>query len=206
MASNASSQFPNAPDLVTTAMALAMVVNFDAQDLNHEESLTDQETTFWSSHEHLWQSSITHKLLTCTSVDDKNLGGLKMFEEEIIFDTAADDDLEFTSEDDIFPEDALCIPFSTSLFPHHNQSIIQEVLQESTLQDVLHGFVSPSLQFVASRGSTPLQDCFYQVPKLIHPKHDLKHRDLLQFHLPVLYKVVGRLLQDMHLCFQIDTV
>jgi len=34
----------------------------------------------------------------------------------------------------------------------------------------------------------------------------VKHLDWLQFHLPVLYKVVGSLLQDMHLCFPIDAV
>ncbi len=101
------------------------------------------------------------------------MGDLKMFEEEIIFDTAADDDLELTSKDDIFLEDALCVPFSTSLFPHHDQGIIQDALRESTLQDVLCGFVSPSSQFVVGKSSAPLPDCFHQVPKLIHPEHNL---------------------------------
>jgi len=77
--------------------ALAMVANFDEQDLNNEESLTDQEPTFWPSQEHLWQSPIIHKLLTSTSLDDKCLNDLKMFEEEITFSTYADDDyLEFS--------------------------------------------------------------------------------------------------------------
>jgi len=38
---------------------------------------------------------------------------------------------------------------------------------------------------------------------LIHPKHNLVHQDLLQFHLPVLYQIVGSPLQDsqaMHPC------
>jgi len=34
----------------------------------------------------------------------------------------------------------------------------------------------------------------------------VKHLDWLQFHLPVIYKVVGSLLQDMHLCFSLDAV
>jgi len=86
MAPNAFNKFPNALSLGTSATApevcmpthadpalsaLAMVANFDAQDLNNEESLIDQETCFWSPHEHLQQSSITHKLLACPSLDDR---------------------------------------------------------------------------------------------------------------------------------------
>jgi len=98
-----------------------------------------------------------------------------MFEEEIIFATIADDDLEFTIEDDIFLEHRLCVPFSINLFPHHDQAIIQDVFQESTLQDVLYGFTSSSFQLVAGKCSAPLSGCFHQVPNLILPEHNLMH-------------------------------
>jgi len=54
-----------------------------------------------------------HELLACTSLDDKNLGDIKMFEEEINFVTAADDDAEFTNEDGIFFFFFLCVPFTS---------------------------------------------------------------------------------------------
>jgi len=41
---------------------------------------------------------------------------------------------------------------------------------------------------------------------LIHSEHYLKHLGWLQFYLPVLYKVVGSSLQDMHLCFSLDAI
>jgi len=183
--------------------ALAMVANFDEQDLNNEESLTDQEPTFQPSQEHLWQSPIIHKLLTSTSLDDKCLNDLKMFEEEITFSTSADDDyLEFTSEDDIFLEDALCVAFSTSLFPHHNQDPIEDVFQGSTLSAEIYDTESPS-SHIAGMSSTPLPDCFHQVPNWILYEKDVKHLDWLQFHLPVLYQIVESPLQDiqgMHPC------
>ncbi len=154
------------------------------------EPLSDQQLDVWNSHEHFWHPSLILKLLTCNALTNMDLDTNTVFEEEIVFDTAADDDLEFTSEDDIVLGDALCVPFSTSLFPHHDQGIIQDVLQESALQDVLHGFVSPSSHFVAGMSCTPLPDCFHQVSMLIHLECYLKHLGWLQFHLPVLYKVV----------------
>jgi len=95
-----------------------------------------------------------------------DLGASTVFEEEIVFVTAADDELDFTSNDNIFFKEELCVPFSTHLFPHHDKdNIIQYVSQSSTLQeDVLHAFASPSFKFVASMSSTPLPDCFNQVP------------------------------------------
>jgi len=104
-------------------------------------------------------------------------------------------------EDDIFYNDELCISFSTSSFPHHDQDTIPDVLKN--LQDVLHGFVSPSSQLVAGNSSAPLSDCFHKVPKLIHPKHNLKHQDLLQFHLPVLYQVVGAHFKTSKACIHV---
>jgi len=54
-----------------------------------------------------------------------------VLEEDIVFVTTADDDSdddsEFISEDNIFLEDELCIPFSTSLFPCHDQDLIEDV-------------------------------------------------------------------------------
>jgi len=55
-----------------------------------------------------------------------------VFKDEIIFATAVDDNLEFTS-DDIFFEDGLCIPFSTHFYPHHDESTIQDVFKGLTL-------------------------------------------------------------------------
>jgi len=101
-----------------------------------------------------------------------------MFKEDIIFATAADNDVEFTS-DDIFHEHELCAPFSTSLLPHHDQDIIQDVLC-STLQDV--GFASPSSQLIAGKNSVLLHDCFNHAPKLTHNKRNLEHLNLLQSH------------------------
>ena len=48
-----------------------------------------------------------------------------MFKEEIIFATAAVSVLELTN-DDISSDNELCIPFSTQLFPQHNEGIMQE--------------------------------------------------------------------------------
>jgi len=170
------------------------------------EPLPDQQLDVWNSHE----PPLILKLLTCNALTNMDLDACTVFEEEIVFDTDADGDLELMSEDDIFLEDALCVPFSTSLLPHHDQSIMQDVLQESALQDVLHSFVSPPSHFAAGMSSTPLPDCFHQVPMLIHPEihpeHYLEHLGWLPFHLPVLYKVMESLLQDMHLCFPIEAV
>jgi len=185
-----------------------MVANFDAQDFNDEESLTDQETTLllvtsWAS----LAASITHKSLTCTSLDGKNLNDLKMFQEEIIFSTAAHDDyLEFTNKDDVFFRNELCVPFSTHLFPCHSQNLIEDVFPASTLPEKLYDFVSPLSQFVAGKISAPLPACFKQVPKWSLYEKDVKYLDWLQFHLPVLYKVVWSSLQDMHSCFLLDAI
>jgi len=124
-----------------------------------------------------------------------------MFEEDIISATTTTDDaLEFLSEG-IFHNDKLCVPFNTSLFSHHDWAIIQDVSLESTLQDVLYGFVSPSSQIVAGNSSTPLPDCLHQANE-----ENMKHVGWLQFHLPVFYKVAGSSLQEMHLCFPLDAV
>jgi len=117
-----------------------------------------------------------------------------VFEEDIVFVTAADSDLEFASDDDIFFEDELCVPFNTHLFPNHDNGTIQDVFQASTLPDVLHGSES-SFQLVAG---ALLPDCFHQVLKLILDEECMKHLDQFQFHLPVLYKVMVSLLQDIH--------
>jgi len=69
--------------------ALAMVAHFDAQDLVDEESLPDQKHVNWHSHEHFWQPPIVHKLLACSPLDDKTLDTSTVFEEVIVFVTAA---------------------------------------------------------------------------------------------------------------------
>ncbi len=103
--------------------------------------------------------------------------------------------LQFTSDDILF-DDEPCIPFNTHLFPYHDEdNIIQDVSQGSTLQDVLHAFANPSSQFDAGMSSTSLPGCFNQIPRLILYEKVMKHLDWLQFHLPVLYEVVGSSLQ-----------
>ena len=74
------------------------------------------------------------------------------------------------------------------------------------MQDVLNGFVNLSFQFNAGMSSTSLPGCVNQVPRWILYEKDVKHLDWLQFHLPILYKVVGSSLQDMHLCSSLDAV
>jgi len=94
------------------------------------KSPCQKKHVIWHSHEHLWQPSIVHKLLACTSLNIKDLDDSAMSERIIAFATEAHDDSGFTS-DDIFLDDELCFPFSTSLFSHHVKDIIQDVLQGS---------------------------------------------------------------------------
>jgi len=75
------------------------------------------------------------------------------------------------------------------------------VFHDSILQDVPHGSESSVSQLVAGKSSAILPNSFHQVPKLILDEEYLKHLGELRFHLPVLYKVVRRSLQDMHLGF-----
>jgi len=110
-----------------------MVTHFNALDLVDEESLPDHEHASWHSHKYFWQPPIVNKLLACPLLDDIIMDANTVIEEEIIFVTAADDDLEFTSDDEIFLEDELCVPFNRHLFPHHDKGTIQDVLQASTL-------------------------------------------------------------------------
>jgi len=59
--------------------------------------------------------------VTCDGLDNMDLDASIVFEERIVFVTvAADDDLEFTRDENIFFEDELCVAFSTYLFPHHD--------------------------------------------------------------------------------------
>jgi len=206
---NVSNSFPDSTGLVTIAIApefympthaylaiptLAMVAHFDAQDLVNREYLSDQECTIWSSHKHFWQPPLVHKLFTCNPMDDKNVVISCCLRKRSLLPPLIMN-LESTSNDDIFFEDELCVSFSMHLLPHddNENNIIQDVSQDSTLQDVLHGFVSSSSQFVAGMSSALLSDYFNQkVSKLLcHHDYDLKHLDFLQSHLPVLYKVVG---------------
>jgi len=103
------------------------------------EPLPDQQLDVWNSHEHFWYPPCIYKLLSCDQLNSMDLGASTVFEEVIVFDTVADDDLELTSDDDIFFEDELCVPFSTHLFPHHDENnAMQDVSQVSTLQSVLY--------------------------------------------------------------------
>jgi len=94
--------------------------------------LPDQQLDVWKAHEHFWYPPLIHKLLTCVTLNNMDLDASTVFEEEIVFVTAADDVLEFTS-DDIFFDAEPCIPFNTHLFPYHDEdNIIQDVSQGST--------------------------------------------------------------------------
>jgi len=81
LAPNTSNMFSYSPGLVTsttvpevcmpthvdpTLSTLAMVACFDAQDLIDDGSMADQETTFWSPHEHLWHFGSLPSPTTCS--------------------------------------------------------------------------------------------------------------------------------------------
>jgi len=53
----------------------------------------------------------------------------------------------------VFLEDELCIPFSTSWFPHHNQDLIEDVPKSSILPEVPHHTESPSFYLVPNQRS-----------------------------------------------------
>jgi len=80
----------------------------------------------------LMSSSGNPQLFTSCWLVHHEMTSIMVFKDEIIFATAVDDNLEFTS-DDIFFEDGLCIPFSTHFYPHHDESTIQDVFKGLTL-------------------------------------------------------------------------
>jgi len=132
------------------------------------------------------QPSAIQALLSCAPLDEKDLDSCIMFEEEIIFEMPADDDLGVAS-DEILIEDEVCIPFGSQLFPHHDDHVLQS--SES----------HPPFHLVDNkRCPVMLSACFNHSPKLPYHQSELVHHlDLLQSN-PALYKVVGSKFQGVH--------
>jgi len=101
-------------------------------------------------------------VLACVPLDDKDLGNcIKniMFEEDIIFDMSADDDMR-VANDDILIEDEVYIPFGSQFDEY--------VLQSSESY--------PSCYLVDDkRCPIKLSACFNHSPRLSYQKSELMH-------------------------------